>query len=136
MKGVVDWKGGSDIIFKKAHLVEITLDNGYPLHSLAGISFKSPILHPNVYSHGLVCIGWYDPASPLSAILIIIARLINYEIYDFHLTSNNHAIKFCKSMKHIFPIQDMGLNQLHKYMLTQRSSGFAGSPLRSDPANR
>jgi ubiquitin-protein ligase len=117
VKGIAKLNGQLPVI-EDSFLVEVVLNDDYP-KSIPSFHFKSNIFHPNVFDNGLVCLGYYDLSSSLSNIVILVAKMISYDIYNVEAPSNGEAADWCKRKQHEFPLQVLDI--IHEKRSTLRN---------------
>jgi ubiquitin-protein ligase len=111
VKGIVGVDKLNSAVFSNRHLVQFELHEGYPMN-LPFTRFLTPMFHPNVYggpNEGFVCMGWAELPYKLSDVCIIVARMINYQIYQVSSPSNREAAEWAKRNSTLFPLDTMVL---------------------------
>lgn len=104
VKGIigVDEKGKPR--YSNKHIVEILVHDDYPL-SMPFVQFYSPIFHPNIWTGGKVCLGWFPIPYQLTDICLHIAKMIDYQVYDLNSPSNNTAANWANLNRSLFPLE-------------------------------
>jgi len=97
------------IIEVKDHIAEIYLDNNYPREKPKS-TLITPIWHPNFGSY--ICIGDHWAAGEtLSDIIIQIADMIQYKVYNPKSPLNAQAAKWAVENRNLFPISNIDIMQ-------------------------
>ncbi len=74
---------------------------------LPTVRIETPIFHPNVYEHGMVCFGGNELNTlnqPLNALVKRVISMIQYEILRFGMPANSAAKAWAERNKHLFPL--------------------------------
>ncbi len=84
------------------HKFAVKAGEGYPLSAPPAVTMLSePVAHPNVYTHGGVCIGRWYPGETLSSITLRMCRVILMDpsTFNFDSPADRECIDFCKDLK-------------------------------------
>lgn len=109
LKGITGLDGNGKAIFAEKHTVEMVLHDDYPM-SMPFMRFHTPIFHPNVWSGGNICLGWFEIPYQISDVCAHVAKMIDYQIYDLNSPSNYKATEWAKSNSSLFPLSHSTLN--------------------------
>lgn len=106
LKGVTGKDGNDKPRFAEKHIVEMIVHYDYPM-SMPFIQFYTPIFHPNIFSGGKVCLGWFEIPYQLSDVCVHIAEMIDYQVYNEHSPANRTAAIWARKNKTLFPLQNL-----------------------------
>ena len=108
MDGVVGINEDGSPRIGNEHLVEMVIHNDYPM-SLPFIRFNTPIIHPNIFASGNVCMGWFRIPYELTDVCVHIAKMIDYQIYDLSSPADRRAADWAKQHSSLFPLAHWSL---------------------------
>lgn len=121
LKGYINQAGQT----ASEHLVRLSLPEKYPFSAPPKFSFLNNLFHPNVYTNGDVCHGWYlnhwDMGIHIDDLIMDIARMICFKTNSYNLKSP--ANYFCNQewiLAHQIPIDHTNLiekNTAHTYSI-------------------
>jgi len=104
VKGVIGLDETNKPRFSNKHIVEMGVHGDYPW-SMPFVQFHTPIFHPNIWSGGKVCLGWFPIPYQLTDICVHIAKMIDYQVYDVNAPSNPIAADWAKASRSLFPLE-------------------------------
>lgn len=103
LKGITGVNRNGKPIFTEKHIVEMVVHEDYPM-SMPFVQFYTPIFHPNIFSGGKVCLGWFEIPYQLSDVCIHLAKMIDYQIYDLSSPANHKAADWARINPTFFPL--------------------------------
>lgn len=84
------------------HEIIVDLGAAYP-RLMPGISWQTPVYHPNISSNGVVCLGGYGtnwvPSLQLDELCVMLWDMIRYRNYDVESPYNREAALWAKQQK-------------------------------------
>lgn len=90
------------VAIRDEHEIIIDLGAAYP-RLMPGISWQTPVFHPNISSSGVVCLGGYGtnwvPSLQLDELCVMLWDMIRYQNYDVESPYNREAALWAKQQK-------------------------------------
>lgn len=90
------------VAIRDEHEIIIDLGAAYP-RLMPGISWQTPVFHPNISSSGVVCLGGYGtnwvPSLQLDELCVMLWDMIRYRNYDVESPYNREAALWAKQQK-------------------------------------
>ena len=107
------------------HVVIVELGAAYP-RLIPGLTWQTPIFHPNISSGGVVCLGGYGthwvPSLTLDELCVMLWDMIRFKNYDPESPYNREAALWAKSQTQFtLPVDDRPLRNL-----VSRSNNYQG----------
>jgi hypothetical protein len=103
LRGITGLDPSGEIIEVRRHVVEFDIHQDYPM-SLPFTRFQQPIFHPNVFENGTICMGWFGIPYTLADVVVHVARMIDFQIYNTQSQSNYPAALWAEEHKDLFPL--------------------------------
>ncbi len=109
-KGLWSPSRGASIAIRDKHEVRINLGASYP-RMMPGLSWATPIFHPNISASGIVCLGGYGthwvPSLGLDELCEMLWDMIRYQNYDIDSPYNRDAAAWARTQTDFhFPLDD------------------------------
>ncbi len=141
-KGLWRCDGSGEVLIRDRHEVKIDLGAGYP-RSLPGLSWITPIFHPNISAGGVVCLGGYGthwvPSLNLGELCEMLWDMIRYRNFDVESPYNREAALWAKSQHtHQLPIDPRPIRDrvaTPQNDTTQSASTVQAGPPTTDPSD-
>ncbi len=108
------WKTSRHTVaIRNYHEIVVELGAAYP-RMMPGISWQTPVFHPNVSSSGIVCLGGYGthwvPSLRLDELGVMLWDMIRYQNYDVQSPYNREAALWARDQIDFrFPLDDRPL---------------------------
>lgn len=101
------------VAIREEHEIVIDLGAAYP-RLMPGITWQTPVFHPNISSSGVVCLGGYGtnwvPSLQLDELCVMLWDMIRYENYDVESPYNREAAMWAREQKDFrLPLDDRSL---------------------------
>ncbi len=113
-KGPGTWKTKRNTVaLRDNHEIVVDLGAAYP-RLIPGISWQTPVFHPNISSSGIVCLGGYGtnwvPSLRLDELCVMLWDMIRYQNYDVESPYNREAALWAREQTDFrFPLDDRPL---------------------------
>ena len=101
------------VAIRDRHEIVVELAAAYP-RLMPGISWHSPVFHPNISSSGVVCLGGYGtnwvPSLQLDELCVMLWDMIRYQNYDVESPYNREAAMWAREQIDFrLPLDDRSL---------------------------
>ena len=101
------------VALRDTHEIVIDLGAAYP-RLIPGITWQTPVFHPNISSSGIVCLGGYGtnwvPSLRLDELCVMLWDMIRYQNYDVESPYNREAALWAREQSDFrFPLDDRPL---------------------------
>ena len=115
-RGVFRPENASDVLTRDHHEVVLRLGAGYPRNA-PGLTWRTPIFHPNIASSGVVCLGAYGqhwaPSVTLDELCHMLWDMLRYANYDVESPYNREAASWTRNAdKATFPFDERPLRNI------------------------
>lgn len=88
-----------EVLVRDRHEVQVQLGAGYP-RTLPGLSWCTPVFHPNISAGGVVCLGGYGthwaPSLDLAELCEMLWDMIRYRNFDVDSPYNREAAQWAR----------------------------------------
>jgi ubiquitin-protein ligase len=99
-------QGSAQPVILESHEVRVDLGASYP-RMMPGLTWKSPIFHPNISAGGVVCLGGYGtywvPSLNLDELCQMLWDMIRYKNFDVQSPYNREAAAWARSQR-VYPL--------------------------------
>ncbi|MGI9516619.1 MAG: ubiquitin-conjugating enzyme E2 [Pirellulaceae bacterium] len=104
------------VALRDTHEIVVDLGAAYP-RLIPGITWQTPVFHPNISSSGIVCLGGYGtnwvPSLRLDELCVMLWDMIRYQNYDVESPYNREAALWAREQGDFrFPLDDRSLRNL------------------------
>lgn len=90
------------VAIRNEHEIVVELAAAYP-RLMPGISWQTPVFHPNISTGGVVCLGGYGtnwvPSLQLDELCVMLWDMIRYRNYDVESPYNREAALWAKEQR-------------------------------------
>lgn len=132
-RGLGVWRVNQhEVALRDEHTVVIELSAAYP-RMMPGLTWQTPIFHPNISSGGVVCLGGYGthwvPSLTLDELCIMLWDMIRYKNYDTESPYNREAAIWAKNQTQFaLPVDNRSLRDRISYTGSPMVNSNAGTP--------
>lgn len=128
-RGIERLDGGKPI-YRERHQLGIVLPSDYP-SAKPGLTFLTPIFHPNIESKGWVCIGPWYASKWLDELVFMVAEMIQYKIPPTRDTEsdvvNLDAVRWLKRHRHMLPVDNRDIRSVGDDFLDSIKIGWSST---------
>jgi len=116
-RGLGIWRPQAhQVALRDEHTVIVELGAAYP-RLIPGLSWQTPVFHPNISSGGVVCLGGYGthwaPSLTLDELCVMLWDMIRYKNFDTESPYNRDAALWAKSQQQFgLPVDTRPLRNL------------------------
>ncbi len=101
------------VAIREEHEIVIDLGAAYP-RLMPGITWQTPVFHPNISSSGVVCLGGYGtnwvPSLQLDELCVMLWDMIRYQNFDVESPYNREAAMWAREQSDFrLPLDDRSL---------------------------
>jgi ubiquitin-protein ligase len=101
------------VAIRERHEIVVELAAAYP-RLMPGLSWQTPVFHPNISSSGVVCLGGYGtnwvPSLRLDELCVMLWDMIRYRNYDVESPYNREAAMWAREQADFrFPLDERPL---------------------------
>lgn len=101
------------VAIREEHEIVVDLGAAYP-RLMPGITWQTPVFHPNISSSGVVCLGGYGtnwvPSLQLDELCVMLWDMIRYRNYDVESPYNREAAMWAREQIDFrLPLDDRSL---------------------------
>ena len=116
------------------HEIVVDLGAAYP-RLMPGLTWQTPIFHPNISSSGIVCLGGYGtnwvPSLRLEELCVMLWDMIRYQNYDVTSPYNREAALWAREQKDFpFPLDDRPIRN----RVSGQEAEIVTAKIKTDPA--
>jgi len=119
------------VAIREEHEIVVELGAAYP-RLMPGLSWQTPVFHPNISSSGVVCLGGYGtnwvPSLQLDELCVMLWDMIRYRNFDVESPYNREAAMWAREQTDFrLPLDDRSLRnrvvEIGKETVVAGSSG-------------